>query len=297
MSDKNTYYLADWISGKLPDEALKSIVGDAEYETYLKIRKATAQMTAPEFDIAEKYQMLQEQIQASKIHKTPAKRTWVYAVAAAFLMLLGGTYYLNVQSNFQTASGQTNHLALNDGTRIEMNAKSKVSYPKYRSQRTVTLDGEAYFEVTKKGGFQVTTPNGIVKVLGTKFNVISRADFFEVTCYEGKVRVETNTENILLTPGKAWRKIHNQTDMWKTSENKATWLNGVSSFRSVPLSYVLKSLENQYGISIDAKKIDASRIFTGSFTHESLHTALQSVCVPLQLRYQIVSKNKVILSQ
>lgn len=297
MSDKNTYYLADWMAGKLSDAELKSRVTEAEYETYLKIRIATEHMAVPEFDVDENYRVLQERIRKSKLREKPVISHWVYALAASLLLFFGVTYYLNTETVYHTKSGQMEQLALNEGTHIDVNANSAVSFPKYRSQRSVTLDGEAYFEVTKKGDFQVNTPNGVVRVLGTKFNVISRDGFFEVICYEGKVRVETEAEKVLLKPGEAWHRIYTQTDRWKTSEHKASWLSGVSSFRSVPLSYVLKSIENQYGISIDAKAVDTTLLFTGSFTHKSLQTALKSVCIPLQLNYKIVSKDTVVLSK
>jgi hypothetical protein len=64
-----------------------------------------------------------------------------------------------------------------------------------------------------------------------------------------------------------------------------SWVNGESSFISVPLNYVILELEKQYNIDIDAHKIDDSTIFTGTFSNKDLKLALASVFITMNIQY------------
>jgi ferric-dicitrate binding protein FerR (iron transport regulator) len=198
----------------------------------------------------------------------------------------------------QAGFGTTAKLALNDHSHVTLNAKSTVSYPTlFQYIRTLKLDGEAYFEVAKGSTFTVETPQGNVRVLGTKFNVLARPGFFEAVCYEGKVQVSHNDFCIILKPGEAVRFYGKKQETWKINEPKPLWTSGESGFRNTPLQYVITELENQYHKEIQYPKQMAAVRFTGSFTHKNLEIALQSVCLPLHLRYTETQPGKIVLSE
>ena len=71
--------------------------------------------------------------------------------------------------------GTSFHLVLSDGTRVWLNADSKITYPVAfnGNTREVRLEGEAFFDVKKNGQapFTVNTDRLKVRVLGTRFNV------------------------------------------------------------------------------------------------------------------------------
>ena len=88
---------------------------------------------------------------------------------------------------------------MNDGTKVHLNAGTTLSYSKNfnSTSREVTLNGEAYFEVEKGSSpFIISTDLAKVTVLGTKFNVRSREDGFEIGVNEGKVKIENKTKSI-----------------------------------------------------------------------------------------------------
>ena len=66
-------------------------------------------------------------------------------------------------------------IVLEDGTKVWMNADSKLRYPVifHGGERRVYLEGEAYFEVARDTSrpFFVETGNQQIRVLGTAFNV------------------------------------------------------------------------------------------------------------------------------
>ena len=115
-----------------------------------------------------------------------------------------------------------------------------------------------------------------------------------MVCYEGKVSVTNNKKEHVLSPGNAIRKIDGKDSEKHDKENSLpSWLNGESSFVSVPLKYVILELEKQYNIQIDAHRIDDSIIFTGSFSNKDLKLALVSVFKTMDIQY-IKEKNGVL---
>ncbi len=102
--------------------------------------------------------------------------------------------------------GQDYHLTLADGTKVWLNAESRLEFPDRfnGNTREVRLQGEAYFEVKKdvKRPFIVHTDYLSTRVLGTSFDVraYSRKDA-SVTLVSGRVQVKTGDLAQILSPG------------------------------------------------------------------------------------------------
>ena len=105
---------------------------------------------------------------------------------------------------------------LPDGTFIVLNSESVLRFPVQfaADNRTVYLEGEAYFEVTKNENspFKVITGERKVTVLGTKFNISSYSDDpnWSTTLVEGKVSVSDNGKLHVLHPSEQYI-VDNQT--------------------------------------------------------------------------------------
>ncbi|MCA5005635.1 FecR family protein [Sphingobacterium bovistauri] len=144
-----------------------------------------------------------------------------------------------VQNNtLKIPKGGTYTLTLSDGTKVQLNSDSKITYPTTFSKgdRVVSLEGEAYFEVSKtsnRSPFKVFSKNQQVEVLGTKFNIKAypNQEVTQTTLEEGSVSVSTNIENNkILKP-----------------EEQSTVLNkGNISIRNVVLDEVLSWTKNQF---------------------------------------------------
>ncbi|WP_285055463.1 FecR family protein [Pedobacter ginsengisoli] len=100
-----------------------------------------------------------------------------------------------------TAKGQTYQFTLPDGTRVWLNADSKISFPSQfiGKERKILLYGEGYFEVSKnkEKPFIVQTDKQEVTVLGTHFNINSYANEGSVTTtlLEGSVKVSRHPDD------------------------------------------------------------------------------------------------------
>ena len=215
----------------------------------------------------------------------------ILKIAAVFAVVITGYLYVDsLETVVKTSIADKHSFLLPDNSEVVLNSNSTIEYNKnsWNNQRELTLEGEAYFKVTKGSSFSVITPNGVVTVLGTEFNVFARDDMFLVNCYEGLVDVTFNDTSIKLPAGTKLNLengvVINRNEISKTSPN---WIANESSFENTTLQNVLNELEIQYPITITADISNLNRRFTGSFTHKNLNLALKSICDPLQLTYTL----------
>jgi ferric-dicitrate binding protein FerR (iron transport regulator) len=190
-------------------------------------------------------------------------------------------------------------VTLPDGSQVSLNAGSKLAWneKKFNKNRLVTLSGEAYFEIEKGGEFIIKTENGTVEILGTKLNVFSREKEFWVSCLTGKVGVEAGNTSQVILPGEMVKLTSNGLE--KTALNNvnqtAAWQEGIFYFDDKPLVSIFAEIERQFDVSIQFKG-DANRSITASFTNKKLEEALDVVCIPMGLKYEVSKNNQVTIS-
>ena len=223
----------------------------------------------------------------------------VVSIAASFVLALGLAFmFTNVSHETQFAQLET--VTLPDNSKVTINSKSKLSYNKilFNFNRKLNLEGEAYFEVEKGSNFAVETVGGKVEVLGTKFNVTSRENYFKTSCFEGKVRVSSASNKDILTRGDEVRYMEGVKEK-KTLQLKSetpAWMSGVSEFKGTPLKFILKEIENKFNVSFNVKDLkNTDMLYSGSFTHNNLDNALENVCLPLGIDYTKNKKSNVVV--
>ncbi|MEM1338341.1 MAG: FecR domain-containing protein [Bacteroidota bacterium] len=286
-------YLAKWLNNELSEEELAEFKQSAEFASYQKILGASGRLKAPEFDVDQAWDTFKTNSTSQEpkvIPLSPFKQ--FLRVAAVIAVLLAGAYfYLNSgKENFSTQFAERTQLALPDNSEVFLNAGSELSYneKQWGEQRQVKLEGEAFFKVAKGKKFTVVTEAGAVAVLGTQFNVENREGFFEVTCYEGLVRVTFKDQESKLAAGDSFVAINGLVlTRDKIIAVQPSWMENESTFKSIPLKYVLAELERQFDITISADNIDTEQLFTGTFNNTDLHLALESISTPSQIGYKL----------
>ncbi|WP_411768587.1 FecR family protein [Winogradskyella sp. A3E31] len=291
---KNEKDILKWFNNELSEQEINDLKQSEDISTLDKIAHYSQQLQAPRIDVERALNEFKAK------HATEKKETKVIPlnfksflrVAAILIVALGASYFafFNNEKSFSTDYAETQTLNLPDNSEVILNAASELAFNKrtWEDNRDVILDGEAYFKVSKGQTFSVNTDAGIVKVLGTQFNVKERDGYFEVQCFEGLVSVTHNNETVKLPIGNRFRVIDGIVSVSSDlADAEPSWLLKESSFDAVPLKQVIDELERQYGLKIKPEGIDTSQLFTGSFTHDNKNTALQSVTVPLQLSYKI----------
>ena len=70
-----------------------------------------------------------------------------------------------------------------------------------------------------------------------------------------------------------------------------SWMTNESSFKSIPLKYVLAEFERQYNMVVKTQNIDVEQLFTGTFSNTDINLALESISTPSQIRYTLGDDN------
>lgn len=180
---------------------------------------------------------------------------------------------------------------LPDGSKVFLNGSSTVTYDQasWSDERTIELDGHAFFEVEKGSRFIVATPSGTVEVLGTSFDVFARGEYFEVACFTGKVEVGDGLTTQLLTPGNCTRlDADGLIAPEPMADTQHGWMDGMFAFTDASLGRVVEELEARFGYEIEMQGLADMR-FSGEFTTTDIQEAMELVCLPLGLEFSIMS--------
>ncbi|PVW13397.1 FecR family protein [Marixanthomonas spongiae] len=285
------YTLHKYLNGAATAEEIEQLQADPEYASFLKIAETTTSFDTPSFDEKASFKAISEKInQKPKVKKLNPWAT-VLKIAAVFAVIVGGYLYFNsLGTTVSTSVAEKEHFNLPDGSEVALNANSTIEYhkKKWNDNRTLNLNGEAYFKVSKGNTFTVHTKNGDITVLGTQFNVFTRDSNLKVVCYEGLVSVAYNDTLVRLPAGTSLQiKEGTVITEDRTTAASPSWLANESNFENAILATVLDELKRQYDIEVDAPKAILNKRFSGSFTHNDLDLALELISAPLNLTYTI----------
>lgn len=235
-----------------------------------------------------------------------ARKLW-YSLAATVLVIIAVTSltYRYTMVEFQLAKGQTASKFLPDSSEVKLNSESKIVYRRFGwlANREISLNGEAFFSVKHGSQFTITTEfDRKVIVTGTKFNVFARGDRFEVKCFDGSVTVHLSSKKTIpLTKGVglAINKLGElPTQIKLDSIAEPTWIIGEYYFNNISLNIVLDELSRQFNVTIKTDGFDPkSRSYTGFFKRNKIVQALDLICIPMELDYQISSDSTTVIIQ
>jgi len=290
-------YLAKWLNNDLSEEELAVFKKSAEYASYEKLMKVSGTLEAPDFDMDKALNDLNNNIlnkDVKVIRMNPMRKLWRIAAAIAVIFAASYFYISTLDESVSTQYAERNEVRLPDNSEIILNADSRITYSEknWDKERNISLEGEAFFKVAKGQKFTVATNDGLVTVLGTQFNVENRKGFFEVTCYEGLVSVIFNGKETKLPAGNSFIAINGNVLKTESPVNTTpSWMSSESTFKSIPLNYVLDEFERQYNIEVKTENVNLEQLFTGSFSNTNINLALQSISTPSQIKYELEGNN------
>ena len=225
--------------------------------------------------------------------------TKYFQAAAAVILAVIGMYTMSSifsKEKIATKFAQQSEITLPDSSHVKLNAFSNIIWSRkhFAKTRLITLNGEAFFDVKKGNKFTIETNNGTIEILGTQLNVFSRNDEFRVSCITGKVRVSSNNQQQIILPG----EIAELTPLGliKTNKNNIkqtiSWTKGEFYFEDKPLVSIFAELERQFDVSISFENKE-ERLITVGFSNNNLKEALDIVCIPMGLNYEVQKNKKV----
>lgn len=289
-----------WLNNDLTDSEKDAFTQLEDYQLNIDIISSAMHFKASHFSKIEDFNVFKERYNSQN---TPVKKLhWaapMLRIASVAVIAFGiyFTFFFNNLTQIQTLANQKTTIELPDQSQVTLNALSLIEYNKrdWNDKRYVKLEGEAYFEVAKGKKFDVHTEDGIVTVIGTKFNVKQRNNYFEVKCFEGIVSVTSDSITRQLVAGDIYQILDGVFIQDKTRSQIPQWTINTSSFKSIPFKEVIAELERQYNIEVTLKNLNSNRIFTGGFIHDDLENALISITQPMDLTYELSSSNLVVI--
>lgn len=189
-------------------------------------------------------------------------------------------------------------MCLSDGTKVYLNADSRLTYPVVftNNTREVTLEGEAFFEVVKKGSlpFRVKSGDMEITVLGTKFNVKAYPEDKQMvtTLVEGSVEICAEAKNITMKPGEqvCYLPSDGQMTVQQVDVSLYTcWRQGMFKFKRENLETILETLARWYDVEVSFEDLKLKkRLFTGDLKrYTSINEHLKMLEMTTDLRFTI----------
>ncbi|MDO6429263.1 FecR domain-containing protein [Flavitalea sp. BT771] len=248
---------------------------------------------------------------------------WVKVAAAVVILLaIGAIAYLRrpvrtegaalaLMMEKRNAKGTKSIIQLPDGSKIWLNADSKLKYPEIfkGATREIYLNGEAFFDVAKNTNrpFIIHLANGTVQVLGTSFNVraYDNESVVETSVATGRIAFipkyrtsRKKQDTVFLAPDHkvsyTFTKEELSTSITSGKEDKA-WTEGKLIFRGLTMQQIAMELERNFGKKVvfldDGPK---EFIFTGSFENNSLDEIMYYLSRTKNFNYKITNSELLI---
>lgn len=202
--------------------------------------------------------------------RRPGRRTFLAwggaAVAAALvgaitLMPGGGTYEI------VTAPGERRVIALDEGSRIEVNGDSRLLLDRGDVRFARVERGEALFTVVHDDArpFRVEAGEARLIDLGTVFNVLHDGGRTEVAVSEGEVEWRRANARVNLTPGMALSQRGSESPVVTRPavETIGGWREGRLSYSAARYDAVAADLSRNLGARVTIDTAAAARTFSG----------------------------------
>lgn len=192
-----------------------------------------------------------------------------------------------------TPRGGTYEFTLPDGTKVWLNANSKISFPSRfpEKERKILLSGEAYFDVVHnaKKPFRVESRGQLVEDIGTVFNINAYGDepVVKTTLLEGSASVTSLVAGVTTSRGtprndeKSGLKVllkPNQQSVLTASnrinvkeaniEEAVAWKNGYFRFNGQTITEIMLQLSRWYNIEVEYEGTMTNEGFYGKISRD-----------------------------
>lgn len=207
-------------------------------------------------------------------------------------------------NSLETPRGGEYRVTLSDGSVVNLNAGSKLSFPTgFRgAERKVTLEGEAFFEVAKNADmpFIVQVDGSSILVLGTKFNVSSYKEDNGITAtlLEGSILFsDPYHHQVKLKPN---QQINSQSGKLILKDVDATddmaWTKGQFLFNNMPIASVMQKLGRWYNVDVDEQSLPDKNLYLKISRHANLTEVLKIISKATDMNFEL-KENTILLKK
>jgi ferric-dicitrate binding protein FerR (iron transport regulator) len=223
-----------------------------------------------------------------KLAVVPVKKRSIWKLflvgGVAAGLVLGILLNLNWENKVElkTAFGETLPYTLPDGSKVVLNANSKLTFSEdweKEDLREIWLEGEAFFDVVHLESHQpflVYTSNGVeVEVLGTSFSVYDRNKKSQIVLEEGNVSLslansDQPREKILMKPGDLVAISDDKVEKRKVeAKNYTSWTQNLLILDQTSLEEIIRIAKENFGLQIEVdSNVSLSQTASGSMLLE-----------------------------
>ncbi len=209
----------------------------------------------------------------------------------------------SVIQKISTPFGARTNFTLPDGSEVWLNSGSTISFPQqYGEIRSVELQGQAYFKVTKDGKpFVVKTGYGSINVMGTSFDVKAYGnENFETTLVEGSVKIEgIKNQSATLKPGQQSILTSSSDGFILKDVNTGlftSWKEGKLIFVNEPFKNVARELERWYNVKIELRGEKLKKLgYTGTIEMETFGEVLELINTTTPINHTFDKRTRVLI--
>ncbi|HWW40381.1 FecR family protein, partial [Pedobacter sp.] len=196
-------------------------------------------------------------------------------------------------------------LKLPDGTLVWLNSASSLRFPTQFAgkERSVELDGEAYFEVAKNKEmpFKVHVRAMEVRVLGTHFNVMAYDDeeSISTTLLEGSVKVSNALQTAVIRPGQqaSLKKSSGILGVEEVNTVEAiAWKNGKFLFADEDIETIMRRISRWYNVEVEYRGNLSDKNFAGSISrYENVSEVLKMLELTGTIHFKVEGRRIIVM--
>ncbi|WP_158278636.1 FecR family protein [Rhodohalobacter mucosus] len=221
------------------------------------------------------------------------------------------SYQAPVFNEIVTYDAERAGIELGDGSRVTLNAASKLTIPDRFSSdtREVTLQGQAFFDIKrdKNRPFHIKAGNAVVEVVGTSFDVryYENENLIQVVVKTGTVELRNNNdkENRLIVNEGYKGTINTENgrltlEMYQDPDSYFGWMDGRIVFRNADLEDVFKELERWYDVDITINNEVQGQLkdkFTANLKTRSVTEVMDVIRESMNINYEVLEDGDRIL--
>ncbi len=256
---------------------------------------------------------------AAKYRRIRKRQTFFSTLikAAALILVAVTSGYLTLQyatvsetvadepvlNEIRTSAGERARVELGDGSKVTLNAASKIVMPKsFRSDsREVELYGQAFFDIKtdRNRPFSIRTRSGVVDVVGTAFDLRSYEDedLIKVVVREGTVEIsheDTPDQKLVVNEGYkgtiSVSKSHLNLEWASDMESYFAWMEGRLVFREESLKDVFAQIERWYDVQIEVPEPDRpilEKKFSADLKTRSVREVMSVIQMAMGIEFDI----------
>ena len=294
---------ADAEQVKLLAEKLKSDRGQREELFAMKdLKDSLSRRDLPQEQIDNGYNRLISAIMSSEVKRKKRRSSFlgaafaaVFCITAGLILFRGGMPRPGVGASIAVAPGGMSRMTLPDGSTVVLKSGSTLSYDPAvfnLKERSVKLDGEAYFDVSsdKKIPFVVDIAKESIKVFGTTFNVqaYESEGLNTIVLLSGSISLEFAdslgnwSRAIDVNPNERCvydvAKCEMSVEKISKVEEDYPWDDNIYYFNDKNLDQIIERLEKYFSVEIDVDpSLDKRSRFSGAFALDQSITDIINV--------------------